>query len=756
MLAALCLCAVSPIVFSGSVPAFQQDWTWPLSRALAMQWLSTFAGLWDDRGLGGANTLGWQAYVVLLQTCCTIVLGPVLGLALWLAATFATAAAGCVSMLGAFGVRSWTARLAAAIFYAFGPVAFTREAAGHLAYLAGYALLPFVIALALKTLSQRGIVRSALLGLIVGFAASQVQFYAISWLAVIALVPFVRTARGWIGRLGIALGISIAVQLQSLLPLLVSAVPGAYLSQRALLSWELNNSSPAADAAVMLGYFTRYYETHALPATEIVLYVVLAASILGAIVVAGRRGVYPLVLCVLGFALVSGLYGPLAVPMASSFQRYAAFTALRDVHYFAALTATGMALAIGLLVDARPRWFGLPALAAAVWIAAPGIGGRAVAGILVPQAFVRDALHDMQIVASHGPGRVLMLPAEEPLGPIGAPNQGRDFETYGLPGNPSISDDYQNPELSYALSAWRSGHPDWASLARMDVRYVVFRNYLHSDRRQNFGTGVAMGFAGIADSALGASLEREPHLQRIASSTLSAVYAVRGPSGFEYTARRRAGAMRFSELANGTLAVSGPAQQRLGATPSAVTADPRADWVGGTLGWRYLPWMSDSVYPFVWTVSSQPFEVQVPQGAGCVLAAAMPGAVVQPGTVSVAGTWRRYTVTAGAQTFRPRGGGVSAVADVSCDEQPQAPSSVFAVSAGYDRGWRVVRSGRFEAPSLADGWMMAWPSQDAGLPRVYLPALAQLAGLIIGLASIVWTFARARRADAATVADAVT
>jgi hypothetical protein len=57
---------------------------------------------------------------------------------------------------------------------------------------------------------------------------------------------------------------------------------------------------------------------------------------------------------------------------------------------------------------------------------------------------------------------------------------------------------------------------------------------------------------------------------------------------------------------------------------------------------------------------------------------------------------------------------------------------------------------------LADGWMMAWPSQDADLPRVYLPALAQLAGLIIGLASIVWTFARARRADAATVADAVT
>jgi hypothetical protein len=575
-----------------------------------------------------------------------------------------------------------------------------------------------------------------------------VQFYAIAWLAVIALLPFVRTARGWAGRLGIALGVSIAVQLQSLLPLLVSAVPAAYLSQRALLSWELNNSSPAGDAAVMLGYFTRYYETHALPAAEIVLYVVLATSLLGSILAARRLGVYPLLLCVLGFALVSGLYGPLAAPLSSSFERYAAFTALRDVHYFAALTAAGMALAIGLAVDARPKWFGLPALAAAVWIAAPAIGGRAVADILVPRAFVGDALHNMQIVASHGPGRVLMLPAEEPLGPIGALNQGRDFETYGLPGNPSISDDYQNPELSYALSAWRSGHPDWASLARMNVRYVVFRNYLRSDRRQNFGTGVSMGFAGIADSALGSSLEREPRLQRIASSGLSSVYVVRGPAASEYVARRRAGAMRFSELTDGAIAVSGPVQQRLAVTPSAVTADPRADWVGGTLGWRYLPWMPDSVYPFVWTVSSRPLDVQVPPGAGCVLAAATPGGRVRPGAISIAGTWRRYAIDAGTETFQSRGGGVAAVADVSCDPQPVAPSSVFAVSAGYDRGWRVVRRGGLETPWLADGWMMAWPAKDAGLPRVYLPALAQLVGLLVGAAAIAWTFVRARRADA--------
>jgi hypothetical protein len=738
---------VSPIVFSGSIPAFQQDWTWPLSRALALQWLSTFAGLWDGRGLGGANTLAWQAFVVLVQACCAAVLGPSLGLALWLAATFATAAAGCVAMVAAFGVRSWIARLSAAVFYAFGPVTFTREAAGHLAYLVGYALLPLVIALAFKVSTQRGFARSVTLGIVVGFAASQVQFYAIAWLAIAALIPFVPAARGWPGRLGIALAVSLAVQLQSLLPLLVSAVPAAYLSQRALLSWELNNSSPVAGAGVMLGYFTHYYETHALPATDIVLYAVLAAGLFGSIVAARRLGIYPLALCALGFAFVSGLYGPLAGPLSSAFERYAAFTALRDLHYFAALTAAGMALAIGFVAGMRPIWFGPPALAAALWIAAPGIGGRAVADILVPRAYVADALHDMRTVASHGPGRVLMLPAEEPLGPIGASNQGRDFETYGLPGNPSVSDDYQNPELSYALSAWRSGRPDWSSLARMDVRYVVFRKYLRSDRQQNFGTGVPMGFAGISDGALGASLEREPRLLRIERSSLSSVYEIRGAAAPEFVAPVRAGAMRFSELGANEVAVAGPGQRALDVAPSAVTADPRSGWVGGTLGWRYLPWMPDSVYPFVWTVSSGPLQIDAPAGTHCVLAAATEGGVAQPGAVAITGAWARYPVKAGRLTLQTHGRGVGALADVSCDPQPAAPGQVLAVSAGYDRGWRVMRGGALEAPWLADGWMMAWPAADAGLPRVYLPALAQLIGLLLGTISIVLAFVWARRAD---------
>jgi hypothetical protein len=664
----------------------------------------------------------------------------------------AVAIDGCVSMLSAFGVRSWPARLAASLFYAFGPVPFTREAAGHLAYLVGYALLPFAIALGRNVLSERGTVRCVVLGIVAGIAASQVQFYAIVWMAIVAMIPFVRTTRGWAIRMAIAIGVSIAVQLQSLLPLLVGAVPSIYLSQRALLSWELNNSSPAADAAVMLGYFTHYYETHALPGAEIVLYVLLIAGTLGSIVVAKRLGMYPLALCALGFALVSGLYGPFAGPLSTAFERYAAFTAVRDLHYFAALTAAGMALAIGLVVDARPAWFAAPALAAAAWIAAPSMGGQAVAGIIVPRAFVSDALLDIHVVASHGPGRLLWLPAEEPLGPASSTNRGRDFATYAPSTNPTISDDYQNPELAYALSQWRSGHPDWAALARMDVRYVGFRTYLRSNRRENFGTGVPMGFAGIGDAEMGASLDREPHLRLISRTPLSSVYAINGDANSEFVARVRPGAMRFSELASNDIAVSGPNQRGLGIAPSPVTADPRADWVNGVLGWRYVPWMPDSIYPFVWTISRQTLVVRGPTEARCLLAAATSGARLQPGGIAIAGPWRRYAISGTATAVEPETSGVDAVSTVSCDPQPALAARLFTVSSGYDRGWRVLRDGRLLPPELADGWMMAWPVEDAGRPRVYLPAFAQLLGFIAGAAIIAFSLVGTRRYDAAACA----
>src|SRR5579863_3538825 len=54
-LALACVASVWPILASQSIPAFKQDWAWPLSRAQAWEWFHTFVGLWDGRGTAHAN-----------------------------------------------------------------------------------------------------------------------------------------------------------------------------------------------------------------------------------------------------------------------------------------------------------------------------------------------------------------------------------------------------------------------------------------------------------------------------------------------------------------------------------------------------------------------------------------------------------------------------------------------------------------------------------------------------------------------------
>ena len=164
--------------------------------------------------------------------------------------------------------------------------------------------------------------------------------------------------------------------------------------------------------------------------------------------------------------------------------------------------------------------------------------------------------------------------------------------------------------------------------------------------------------------------------------------------------------------------------------------------------------MPDSIYPFVWTLSGQALPFGVPDRAACAMAGATAGAVIQPGSVPLAGTWKRHAVRAGSASLVPRPGGIAALAGVSCDPQPGlGGSTVLAVSSGYDGGWRVLDGGRLEPPVLADGWMMAWPPGDAGRPRLYLPALAQLAGLLLTVVIVGGALLRARSADASLRGD---
>lgn len=752
-LAVACAISVWPLLVSGTIPGFQQDWTWPLSRGTSLQWLHAFAGLWDERALGQGNALPWQTYAVVSQVGSILIFGTSLGLAVWIAGVETVAALACVLMLAQFGVRSQPARFAAALLYALGPVTFTRVAAGHLAYLLAFALLPLAIYFAARTVARGGAVAAVALGVTIGAAGCQIQFLAIAWLAVALLPPALPRAAGWSWRLALAFALSLCVQLQALLPQIWSSTASIYAAQPALLNFEYNNSSQPASAAVMLGYFTRYYESHALAGAFAVLYVLVAGAIAIALWARVRVGVYAAVLAACGFALTAGLYGPLSEPLAWTFRNVAAFAVFRDLHYFAALTALGASLALGVALARLPRPVAYLSLLPVLWVVAPALIAGELRELLVPRAVVEDTLADMRAVSTRGPGRVLWLPAEEPEGLRDARNRGRDVSAYGPSGNPSVSDDYQNPQLAYAIATLRDGRPDWNAFAAMDVRYFVVRPYVESARLKNFGAGVPMAFRGASDRDVGALLQRSPQLVRVRASALSQTYELPAAFGERYLARVDANTRLYSQLGPRAVVID-RSRVRLQLHASALTADPRDDWVAGTLGWRFRPWLPDSIYPFVWTVSGQPLTFRVPANERCLLAGALPqGATLHTGARSLAirGAWRSYRLDPADsdRILLPAIGDVTAVASGPCDSAPQtaAGATAFVFAGAYDAGWRALESGRPVAPELANGWMMAWDARAGGAPLIYLPAYAQGAGIAATLIAVVAAFALARRRD---------
>jgi hypothetical protein len=747
LLAMACLVSVWPILRSGSIPAFQQDWTWPLSRGLSLQWLHAFIGLWDPRGLGQANPLPWETYAVVLQVAFILIFGPSLGLAVWIVALEFGAGYACWRMLATLSVPSVWARFTAALFYAAGPVVFTRVAAGHLAYLIAYALLPLVVLFAKQTIENAGLLPSALLGLLVGLSGSQIQFLAIDWLVVLPLVPVVRRIAGWPARLLLAAGVAIAVQLQALLPLAISSTTSLYLAQRALISWEYNNSSPFSAAIVMLGYFTHYYESHALPWAQIALYVLAGIAAVGAMIACGRLAAYAYFVATVGILMTAGLYGPLSGPLIWAFAHSAYFTVFRDLHYFAALTSLGVALLIGLAL--QRFGFATPALLLLVmWSVEPTLAGSDLSSVLVPRRDVRDAVGDMRAVHIHGPGRVLWLPAEEPLRLRRAANAGRDFAAYGPPGNPSVSDDLQNPQLAYALAMLREGKPDWWAFQSMGIRYLVYRRYIRSaSEEDNLGTGFRLAYAKLNDTDLGAELAGDRRLEVVSRTTQSIVYALRRSKPTEYEAEAYGTAMLYSELQRGQVALAPQRPSLLHVRPSEATADPRLGWVSGAIGWRYRWWLPDSIYPFVWTVSGRTLTFDSSMHSGCVLSASESGARLVAGNVSeaVRGRWQRYSIGQSRSmlelSLEPLTRTTTALSVQQCDLPEHPVIKVAVMAAGYDRGWRAMNGWHLIKPWLANGWMMAWPESESAKPKLYLPAVAQglgIASLILAIASLLW------------------
>ena len=342
--------------------------------------------------------------------------------------------------------------------------------------------------------------------------------------------------------------------------------------------------------------------------------------------------------------LTAGLYGPLSAALGWAFEHVSYAAAFRDLHYFAAITAVGVALALGAGLQRLPPAFAFGVLALVAVSAAPALSGSELRALIVPPVYVADALDDMRTAAVNGPGRVLWLPAEEPLGLTGAANDGRDFTAYGPSSNPSVSDDYQNPQLAYALATLRSGAPDWNAFAQLNVRYLVFRRYVRSRGRMSFGISVPMAFEGLGDERLERVAARSHVLRLLRRTALSSVYELPRNDGFTYAARAGEGAMRYSELR------PFDGRDRAGAGRSAIAGLTREPRSAARMGCGQTRMALRGV------ASRQHLSVRVDDVAravgscarpACVLAGALPrGALLRREAATIGGAWTVETIRA--------------------------------------------------------------------------------------------------------------
>lgn len=729
--AGLLLLATSPVWSRGTVPAFQQDWSWPTARLFASDWVSSFIGQWSAKGLGQPNVLPLETYMVCVQYALLMLVGPSLALTLYLIGVGALAVGGIIAVLHEIGLRGWARFFIAGWLYALGPVMFTRVQAGHLAYILAYALTPWLFVFACRVLKgQRAAV--VWLAILYALAASQVQFLVYGLIVVVAALMYAPSRQNFI-RVPAALALGVALQLQGLLPLLTSAARAVYAEERPIIAWEQNLSAVPSSAAVMLDYFPHYYEQYACRAITLILWILLIGS---AALAVRRRRVFALGvgLWLIGALICAGLDGPLAAQLQWLVTGTGAGSAFRDFQYAAVFTALGIAILVGCALELGMISIAPLSIIIAL-VVAPALDGFGLKALLLPLDYVNDMTAVARVIEAHGPGRVLWLPSEEPVG-LRTGTAGLDIAIYGTDRNPSAEQERDLRILAFGVSSLRIGAPRLDVFRRLGIRFFVSRDYVRSQRSGSLGTGLPLAFQGINDDQLSRVLSKTQGVRRIGTTSHSQIFAIDRVLPIMRLSRSYTGALLQSQLDIDQTAVLSAGQRVLVLPTSIITADPRKAWVSDFVGRWFTPWISDSIYPYVWTIGAQPLALPTVDKSPCILV----GSDNQKRSHRAQYHWRLLRKTAAVVPH-----GLTAVAMFArCGEtlanylEPRLSreSTLFVFASRYDKGW-LMRSGwSLKPPTLADGWAMAWPASDQNVMLIYLPAVEQVCALIAGVIAL--------------------
>lgn len=369
-------CTSSLLVHNG-VPAFRQDWIWPVSRLQCGAMVQAGILPWHSGGSGypSAYPEPWWPYVESGALCA--IAGVHIGLALFVAGFILIAALATYAFCRKCGVSPWGA-YAAMVVYASSPVAFNEVQAGHLLFLASYALLPIVVRLALPA---RLPMQWLLLGTAIGAGSAQQQFFAFD--TVCAALVALTVGPKWVLQTVVP-AVGVAALFTAPQWIIALLEPHAFQSVVPLQHWEYAQSASLSDALRTLGYIGGYDAVYLAPVAKWGLWIIPAFAALGFVLNARFRVNAAMALLASACVLIAwGLYGPLNVPLTWGFSHIRPMAFFRELYDFAAMAAFAYAFLIGTFVQRLAERTRTVALIACAVLACIGfyVIGRSFSGV---------------------------------------------------------------------------------------------------------------------------------------------------------------------------------------------------------------------------------------------------------------------------------------------------------------------------------------------------------------------------------------
>ncbi|HEX5275346.1 MAG TPA: hypothetical protein VFW34_08720 [Candidatus Rubrimentiphilum sp.] len=423
------LFAFRSTLLSAGIPDFRHDWRWPYVDVQLRTSLSDVLRVWSSSGLGVPHALVVNHPALWIVHWLALIFPSRSVLAFGLVTTTALLALGVSKLARVLGVNV-TIATCAGIVAALGAPMFDKFVAGHWYYMISVAAVPWAIASAVRY-EGKSLSRAALTGSLVALAALQVQLWIITLCICIALlmVGMNKNRRRSAADLLLLIATGTVLTIPEIYGVVAAHSAERYSSLQTIPLFESNNSAPFSAAVIGLGYAPGYAETALarVPWAIIFLWAVPLAACAGAFIARRERKVNVLTVAWLALlALVAGVRGPLAAPIAYSFAHFPWTSTFRELHHFAEpMWILAVVLATVFMQSLRRRAGAILSVVAALGILAlwaPADYG----GTLRSWDFAGKsaALFAQGIPAV--PARYLLTPSIQPVGPFGTSFDGAD------------------------------------------------------------------------------------------------------------------------------------------------------------------------------------------------------------------------------------------------------------------------------------------------------------------------------------------